>query len=277
MEANKPNIMKRIDPDLRIGLVLSGGGARGIAHIGAIRALEEAGIFISAVSGTSAGSVVGALHAAGHDADSMMDFVKDSSIWRILKPGFPSDGLITLGYLEERLKAFIKVNTFEALNKPLFVSVTNLNEGREEIIHSGALFEPILCSCSIPMVFKPIRMNGSLYVDGGVLDNLPAKSLAGQMDYLIGVNVMPHVAVPSRSLNNVFGILSRSFDLSIQANAEPSKALCDLVVEPEALYDYHIFQFGKHQEIARLGYEAMQQAIPMIKEKITATHRVARS
>ena len=261
--------MDFLDSEIKIGLALSGGGARGIAHIGAIRALEEAGIPIHAVSGTSAGSVVGALYAAGHRADTMMDFVKDSSLWKILKPGFPNDGLITLGYLEERLKAYVRVNNFEDLHKPLYVSVTNLNEGKEEIIHSGNLFEPILCSCSIPMVFKPVRMNGSLYVDGGLLDNLPAKSLVGKVDVLIGINVMPRVTVSQRALNNVFGILSRSFDLSIQANAEPSKALCDLVVEPEALHDYHIFQFGKHQEIAKLGYEAMQLSIPLLAEKLS--------
>ncbi len=252
----------------KIGLALSGGGARGIAHIGVIKALNEAGIQVDVVSGTSAGSVVGVLYAAGHSPESMMDFVKDSSIWKIFKPGLPTDGLITLGYLEERLNQFLDIDTFEALKIPLHVSVTNLNKGRAEIISEGPLFDPILCSCAIPMVFKPIKMNGSLYADGGLLNNLPAASLKDKVDFIIGVNVMPHVEVSPKSLNNVFGILSRSFDLSIQANAEPSKATCDVVIEPEALHDYHIFQFGKHKEIADLGYKATKTMLKNIKEKL---------
>lgn len=260
--------MKVLEKEKKIGLALSGGGARGIAHIGAIKALREAGINIDFISGTSAGSVIGALYASGHDTESMMEFVRDSSIWKIFKPGLPTDGLITLGYLEERLKQFIPVSGFDQLIKPLFVSVSNLNSGHAEVVSDGPLFLPILCSCAIPLVFKPVKMNGALYVDGGLLDNLPTRSIRQQSDIVIGINVMPNVAVSNKTISNVFGILSRSFDLSIQANAEPSKSLCNVLVEPSELYDYHIFQFGKHKEIADLGYQATLKMIPSIMQAL---------
>lgn len=260
--------MNNTPKEKTIGLALSGGGARGIAHIGAIKALHEAGINIDIISGTSAGSVIGALYASGLDAESMMEFVRDSSIWKIFKPGLPTDGLITLGYLEERLRQFISVSEFNQLLKPLYVSVSNLNSGHAEIVSDGPLFLPILCSCAIPLVFKPVKMNGALYVDGGLLDNLPAKSIRNEADLVIGINVMPNVAVANKNLSNVFGILSRSFDLSIQANAEPSKLLCDVVIEPSELYDYNIFQFGKHKEIADLGYRTTLKMIPAILDAL---------
>jgi len=253
----------------RLGLVLSGGGARGIAHIGVIRALQEHGIEADLIAGTSAGAIVGALYAAGHSPDSMLDFVRDASIWRIFKVGLPTDGLTKLTYLRERLAQFITQNDFAALQKPLHIAVTNLNTGKLEIKDSGPLFEAVMASSSIPLVFKPVEFDGQVYVDGGLLNNLPVAPIAEHCTHIIGVNVMPNLEVQNKAVQSVFGIATRCFELSIYANTLPSARDCDWLIEPKELYRYNIFQFNKYREIHDLGYEEAIAQVEQIKAALS--------
>ncbi|MFZ4426299.1 MAG: patatin-like phospholipase family protein [Saprospiraceae bacterium] len=259
---------------LKIGLALSGGGARGIAHIGVLQALEENGIYPTALAGASAGAVVGALYAAGLAPSEILDFVKDSKLWRIFRIGLPTDGLARLGYLRERLTGMIRADDFSALEKPLFVSVTNLNLGTPEIRSEGTLLDSILASCSIPLIFKPIELNGQIYVDGGVLNNLPASPLREICDTVIGVNLVPHLVAPSGSLQNALSIAVRTFELSIVANSLPGVRHCDIVLEPCSMRSYHMFQFNKYQEIYAAGYQTATAAIGQIKALIAEGAKV---
>lgn len=259
---------------LRIGLALSGGGARGIAHIGVIQALEDQGIFPTALAGASAGSVVGAMYAAGLAPSEILDFVKDSKFWRIFRIGLPTDGVARLGYLRERLSGMLRADNFSALKKPLFVSVTNLNLGTSEIHSEGPLLDIIVASCSIPLIFKPVELNGQVYVDGGVLNNLPAAPLRELCDVVIGVNLMPHIVASSHSLQNALSIAVRTFELSIVANSMPGIQHCDVVLEPCSRRTYHMFQFNKFQEIYTAGYLTATAAIGEIKSLIAAASKV---
>lgn len=252
-------------PQLQIGIALSGGGARGIAHIGVIRALEENGIFPVAISGTSAGSIVGTLYAAGLSPQQMIEFVKDSKFWKIFQIGLPTDGLAKLTYIQERLKAVVQEDDFAALKKELHIAVTNLNRGQCEIRSKGELFNAVVASCSIPLIFKPVEINGEIYVDGGLLNNLPAAPLRPNCDVVLGVNVMPNVPAPVKSLQSAMGIALRTFELSVFANTLPSLTHCDLVIEPAALHRYHIFQFNKFQEIFEIGYTCAMEKMGEIQ------------
>ena len=249
----------------KLGLALSGGGARGIAHVGVLKAFEEAGIVPDAYSGTSAGSIVGAMRAAGKTPEQIMQMVKESSLFKIFKVGMPIDGLTKLTYLREKLSAYIASDSFEDLKKPLFVSLANLNTGQKEIVSSGVLFDVVMASCSIPLVFKPVEINGALYVDGGLFNNLPADALREHCEVLIGINVMPNIEVPAKELQTVIGIASRCFDLSVRANTVNSLEMCDLVIEPEELHQYGIHQFNKYQELYKIGYQAGKSQVDEIK------------
>ncbi|MBK7474682.1 MAG: patatin-like phospholipase family protein [Haliscomenobacter sp.] len=248
----------------KIGLALSGGGARGVAHIGAIQALEAHGIFADVLSGASAGAIVGALYAAGKTPAEMMDFVKDSSFWKIFQIGLPIDGLAKLTYLNERLADTIETDDFSSLKKELHIAVANLNKGNCELRSSGTLFSTVMASCAVPLIFKPIELNGDVYVDGGLLNNLPVGPLRAACDIVIGINVMPNVPVPAKAVQTALGIAIRSFELSVYANTIPSLRQCDVVIEPKSLHQYHIFQFNKFQEIYDIGYRATLEAMPEI-------------
>jgi len=251
---------------IRIGIAFSGGGARGVAHIGVLQALSEHGFAPEVLSGTSAGAIVGALYASGQSPSQMMDFVKDASVLKIVKMGLPYSGFSKLTYLRDRLAAFIPVDDFEALEKKLFIAVTNLNTGQLEILDKGPLFQAVMASSAIPLVFQPVEINGQLYVDGGLLENMPIRPLVfAGVDLIIGVNVMPLVDAPNKNVQSVIGIATRCFDLSIQANTRPNVEFCDLYIEPVEVHRFNIFQFNKYREFYEIGYRAAMEKMPELQ------------
>ncbi len=256
--------MKRIAPELTVGITLSGGGVRGAAHIGLIRALLEEGIVPSRIVGVSAGAIVGTLYAAGLSPDEMMERVHATSLRRIIKVGLPTTGLTTLEYLKERLREIIPENSFKGLKYPLFVGITNLNTGQLEIKSEGPLHDIVAASCSIPFVFKPEVIDGDHFVDGGVIKNMPVDPLLNETDFIIGSNLMPYGLLPPADTGTVINIVWRVFDLSIMANTLPSTEVCDIVIEPSQLNAYHIFSITKLQELHDLGYEHTKQRMPEI-------------
>ena len=253
---------------VRIGLSLSGGGARGFAHVGALRALLEAGIVPDAVAGASAGSVVAALYAAGFSPDQMQTFIEESNFLRFVRLGIPNMGLTKLTYLRDRLKAIIQTNEIKDLRYPLWVAITNLNTGKLELRNEGVLYDVVMASCSIPLVFQPVELDDQLYVDGGLLCNLPVTPLHYHADFVIGVNLVPPAEVTKKELNGVVGIAYRCFDLSVWANTRPQSELCDFLLEPEGIVDYTIFQFNRYQQIYNLGYETTKTQIPKLLKKL---------
>lgn len=249
----------------RIGLALSGGGARGIAHIGVLQALEEQGVVPDVISGASAGSIVGALYAAGKRPEEIMEFVRKASFFKLFKVSIPFSGLTKHTYLRERLAESIVEDSFEALKKNLIVAVTNLNTGECEMRNSGPLFDVVVASSSIPLIFQPVEIGGQAYVDGGLLDNMPVGPLKEHCDLTIAVNVMPHVEVPAKSVQNLLGIAQRCFDLSVLANTRPNMELCDLLIEPKEVHDFNIFQLNRYEPLFDIGYKAAMEKMEVLK------------
>lgn len=253
---------------MKIGLCLSGGGARGAAHIGVIQALAEQGIHPSMVSGTSAGALIGALYCAGMEMEEMMAFTRQGSLIKTLKFGIPDRGIGNLAFLRKLLKKNLSQRSFEELEKKLFVTATNLMSGKPESFSSGELIEPILASCAIPLVFSPIEFNDNIYVDGGTMDNFPVDPLLEEMDYIIGVNLLPRMQVGKKSLKSFTGILGRSFDLSILANAGPKLSQAHITISPIQLHQYAIFNFSKADQLFKVGYDATTKVIDVIQAGI---------
>lgn len=250
----------------KIGIALSGGGARGIAHIGVLKALEENGIFPEVIAGTSAGAIVGALYASGKSPEEILAVVEKSKVYKTIKFRMPLKGLADLSYLSELLAQNIKLDSFEALSKKLFVSISNLNSGEMEIVDKGKLFEVVTASSSIPFIFKPVEIDSQYYVDGGLMNNLPAEAIRDKVDFLIGVNVMPVLKKEADTFQNMFRIAGRVFEMSIRSNAKPSLRLCDVVIEPQALADFNIFSFNKTKELYEIGYKAALKMMPEIRK-----------
>lgn len=242
----------------KLGICLAGGGARGIAHIGALQALLEADIRPDCVSGSSMGALIGTLYAAGYEPQSMLSIVKESSLTKLFKFSFVG-GLTDNSYLIELLSEYVSQDDFRSLLRPLYVCVTNLSLGRYEIVDTGPLFEVVAASSSIPILFKPRTINGYEYADGGLMNNLPVEPLRERCDKVIGINVTPIASFPVDE--GLTEIAYRTLDLVLWTNVEPRRELCDMIVEPDTA-QYRLFDIGEADAIYQHGYEAMQAKIP---------------
>jgi NTE family protein len=249
---------------MKIGLTLSGGGVRGAAHIGLIRALLEENIVPNRLVGVSAGAIVATMYCLGLTPDEMLNQVFRSSLVKMIKVGIPTTGLTKLDYLKERIAEFHPANDFSDLRYPLHIGVTNLSTGQLELHKEGPLHDILAASCSIPFVFKPVIIDGVHYVDGGVIKNMPVEPLINEADFIIGSNLMPYDHLPPADVGSVINIVWRCFDLSIMANTLPSAELCDIVVEAPRINDFNIFNLNRLQELHDLGYASTKAMIPNI-------------
>ncbi|MBL7865117.1 MAG: patatin-like phospholipase family protein [Cyclobacteriaceae bacterium] len=236
---------------MNVGLVLSGGGARGVAHIGVIQALEEFGIKATMISGTSAGSIVGSLYSHGHSPKDMLSIVSQATIFSSVRPSLVSGGLLRMDGLGQLLKKHLP-DDFSKLKRPMTIAATDLKKGEMTYFNSGELVPAILSSCCVPGVFSPISFKGSLFVDGGVMDNLPVRPLHGKCDFIIGSHC--NGVSPTFDVTNFLVVVERSLLMAIGANTLHSKNLCDAVIEPAGLDKFSGFDIGKAKEIFDLGY-----------------------
>ncbi|EPR72379.1 UPF0028 protein YchK [Winogradskyella psychrotolerans RS-3] len=162
---------------MNIGLVLSGGGARGAAHIGVIKALEEHGIFPTHIAGTSSGAIVGALYAAGVPWSEILTFFKTIPLFHTKRYARNKPGFLNSDNFYEDLKTYFPKDNFNDLKKPLFIPAANIIDGTSKMFSKGQLIKPIIASVSFPGVFTPTEINGQFYVDGGTLNNFPVEPL----------------------------------------------------------------------------------------------------
>ncbi len=251
---------------MKVGLALSGGGTRGLVHVGVMQALLESGIEIDAVSGTSAGAIIGALYAAGHSPAEILTLAREQSLIRIFNLRMPSKGFARHRFLRKQLSEYLPDNSFEQLVTPFYVTVANISAGVAETYHSGPLIDLVIASSSIPVLFEPIVINGNTYVDGGLMMNLPASPLRDQCDVLIGVNLVPQISVPDSDLKSVFGIGSRCFDLAALNNIKPELKLCDVVIEPHEISRFSRFTVTNVEKVYQIGYDETTKHIARIKQ-----------
>lgn len=240
----------------KIGITFSGGGTRAVAQIGVIKALRENGIEAFAVAGTSGGAIIAALYAAGLTTDEMLEFIKDSNIFKLYKPGIPINGLTSLSYLESMLAKSIHEDSFESLYMPCHIVAANLMSGKPHVFNKGKLFQAITASCSVPLVFKPVEIDGQIYADGGIFDNMPVEPLKPECDVIIGINVMPNVAIPKNEVESMISIGMRVFDLMIYNTTQNSFGGCHVIIQPTEVYKYNIFNFNHFEEFFQFGYDA---------------------
>ena len=259
---------------MKVGLALSGGGARGMVHVGVLHALIESGIPVDVVSGTSAGSIVGSLYAAGYSPEEILAFIKDQNLIRFFGLRFPRKGFARHAFLRKQLIKYLPANNFENLKIPLSVTVANLNTGLPESFTEGPLIDLVVASSSIPVLFEPVRIGDAIYVDGGLLMNLPASPIRQVCDALIGVNLVPRISVPDTELSSVFGIGGRCFDLAALNNIRPELAMCDIVLEPVEISKFSRFSISNIEQMYEIGYRETLGKIDLIRSVVRGDVRV---
>jgi NTE family protein len=250
------------DIEYKTGLVLSGGGARGFAHIGVIEALNEAGIFPDVISGTSAGAIIGVLYADGHSPKEILNLMNGGSRLDFMRPAMPREGLLQITGILKILKTCLRAKEFKDLKIPLFVSATDLNNGKAVYFSEGDLFDPVIASASIPVLFQPVKINNISYVDGGVLDNLPIRPLENKCMNLIGSFVNPVGYM--EKISGLINIAERTFMLSMSKEIFEKAKKFDLFIAPLELKNYKILDPEKAQELFDIGYKATKEKLKEI-------------
>ena len=250
---------------VRIGLALGGGFARGIAHAGVLRVLEEHHIPLHCVTGISAGAIVAAAHASGATTE---EIVRAGCSMRLSDVGRFRPGRLGLigsqamkGFLERLLKAY----RFEEMRIPLGVVATDLASGEPApFAGSGEVFEPIRASCAYPGLFQPVSHQGRLLVDGVMSMGVPA-ALARQLGatHVISVSLPP--ATPCAAPNNMFQVVSRCFQI-LQSRVESTwRSETNVVIAPDVRgVDWNAF--GRGPELVQAGEAAALAVVPEIRE-----------
>lgn len=251
------------------GIALSGGGARGIVHIGVLEALHKYGIRPEIISGASMGALVGVFYAAGLEPLQILDLVKSNKLVKLLKWQLPSGGLIDLKKLLSILESNVKTDDFSGLKKPFYCSVVNLNSGFTEIKYEGKLFQWVLASATVPIIFEPQVIDGNTYVDGGLLCNLPVDCIRDQCSILIGSHVNHNGY--EKEFTGIKAVAERTFRLIMGQNVKESLAKCNFVIDPPETRKYDTFDFRKADELFRIGYEETEKQLLNIFDSIDLT------
>ena len=229
--------------------VLSGGGIRGAAHLGVLRAFREAGTVPSAISGTSAGALIGALIADGWTPEE----VKGMFLEELRRPRLMRKPILVSKRIETFLRRALRHTYFEELSIPLHVTATDLEKGGQHIFSSGELIPALMASCAIPMVFPPVQVNGVYYVDGGISNNLPVEPFLAVKDQVVAVHVnrLP-VFVPGR--RGVMRTMDRIWHLNFREMVMRSANGCYLFIEPTELSRFNLFELGKLEVLEEIGH-----------------------
>lgn len=241
---------------VNIGLALSGGGMRGVAQIGIIKAIDEYKIRPTHISGSSVGAIIGALYAYGYTWEDILKFFKSIPLFNNTKYALGKPGFIDAEKFYPEFQKYIKTDNFNALQKKLFITATDVLKGELKIFKSGELIKPILASAAFPGVFAPVKIKGSYYIDGGTLNNFPVEQLKPDCDFVIGAYVNGYQEISIQNLRHSLNVVERAFKLkSFQEDYKKFKA-CDIIVSPKALDRYTTFDNNHFDDIFNIGYES---------------------
>ena len=256
----------------KVGIVLSGGGALGFAHIGALQALNEAGIYPTIIAGTSMGSLMGGLYAQGLTPQEMYKVIKKYKMDKAGTIITPAVGSQSLGFanpknMNKMMRDLLPHNSFDSLKYPLYICVANLNSGEPEFGYTGKyLHEYMLASSAIPGLFEAVEINHNYYVDGGLFNNFPAQAIRDKCTYLIGIDCNPRHA--NVSIHSTKDVALRCVTVLVQNNSVPGREMVDYLIESPANALYKSLDFDKFETIYTFGYEATKKYLSKHPEMV---------
>jgi NTE family protein len=263
--SRKTGVPEALSPAPAIGLALGGGFARGIAHIGVLKVLEEEQIPIRVVTGTSVGALIGASYCSGlccAELEDVAHAVRFTTFarWTLSRYGFATN---------DRMVAFLtrtlKVRTFEELRIPLGVTATDFNTGEGVVFHSGSIIEPVRASCAYPGMFLPVNIRGRWLVDGMLSHPVPTRPLREMgADRVLAVHLKGQWS-KNGAPRNLFDVIGQSFAIAQDRMSPVWRSAADLVIEPDVAgfaYD----DFKRADDLIRAGEVAMRQALPQVRK-----------
>lgn len=248
-----------------IGVALGGGFARGLAHIGVLKVLEQENIPIDFLAGTSVGSVIGAAYASGISAKELEEIAaivrfKDFSRWTLSRFGLFSNDKMALF-----LTKYLRCKTFEDLRIPLAVTATDVVTGEPVVFTSGNLVDPVRASCAYPGMFLPVNVNGRLLVDGLLAHGVPAAPLRDMgAERVVAIFLSAHWVKP-KGPRHVFDVIGQCFSIAQAKMCGPWKAASDVILEP-AIGEFGYDDFSHAHELIAAGEVAARAALPQIRQ-----------
>ena len=257
----------------RIALVLGAGGARGMAHVGILKEFEEAGITIDMITGCSAGAIVGALYAHTPSADLIKKELAQLTIFDVTDYSFflGYKGLCSGESLQKFLLKHIATTYFEELSIPLTAVATNLKDGTLVKINSGPVAPAIHASGAYPFLFDPVKIYGTSYVDGGVLNPIPVDIAQDEgADIIIAVDLSHNL--PESLPTNPFGVLKRCYEIQCEEQRQHCLSGADFVIDFD-LNHVSTFDASQSEKIYLIARQAAREAIPKIQKLIAQKNR----
>ena len=253
--------MKRFfkkDKKYKTGFAFSGGGAKGAAHCGALQALYEFGVKADIVAGTSAGSIAATLYASGMSPVEITDNFSSLDFRDLLGTQLPKGGMFDTKPLVRHLKKIIPYERLEDLPVRTMVVATSLERGAVRFFEDGEIAPRVAASCSIPLIYQPVKIDGEHYVDGGVLMNLPVSALRDKCEKVIALNL--HQAGEIRYRDSLYSVAMRSFTLMFLSNIMEDAARADMVIDIDTS-SYSAYDLSNIESLFYLGYNAAVKAL----------------
>ncbi|MDR2238580.1 MAG: patatin-like phospholipase family protein [Chryseobacterium sp.] len=247
----------------KVGLVLSGGGTKGIAHAGVLKFLSEKNIGVDVLSCCSAGSIVGCLHAVGKSPEEILEFFNSVYFFNWKHFAFNQPGLVSSVIFRNYLKPIFHDMKLGDLDIKVKIVATELVSGTQKIFDENfEVVDAIIASCSIPGITTPYIIDEEMYCDGGVLNNFPADIIRDECDKLIGVFVSPPNDIDIKDLKSIKAIVSRSYDLLSYRIEKIKFDYCDWFISSQELSTYGTFERKKDRldQIFSIGYKAAKES-----------------
>jgi len=249
---------------MKIALSLSGGGLRAAAHIGALKFLEEEGVEITAVSGSSAGAIVALMIAHGYRSEKIYTFLKEIEKKELFRLS-TNPGIFSLREMEQKLRAFIEIKSYREMQIPLYTCVTDINSGESLYLDSGDAIANTIASSSLTPIFEAREISGRFYVDGGFSDNLPVRPLKALGEKVLAINVNPLTGGNPRGFKS---LLIRSILIMLHANVRHSLQITDACIDIEGVSRMHLFNFKEIDTAYEAGYQELKAAWSDLKQKL---------
>lgn len=236
----------------KLGITLSGGGFRGIAHLGVLQYLQELKITPDEISGASAGALLGALIAEGYTPEDVLGFCKKEKLFSYSDISVTGGGLFSTAILEKIIRKYIPHDSFAQLKKPLFVAVTDLTNAQLLIFNEGSLSFAVKASCCFPLVFQPVPHGDAYLCDGGLMNNFPVEQVRANCNKVIGVNV--DTVGKMEGAPGYKEIIARLIRITTAGTLRSQEKQCDLYMHIDELSAFGTFNTKKIDELFQTGY-----------------------
>lgn len=246
----------------KLGLALSGGGTRGFAHIGVIKAFEEEHIKFDCVAGTSVGSIFGSLYCAGIGTDVMIEQAKSVTRRELMSRFWINSDSANIAKLANRM---LDDKTFDSLSTPFAAVAVDIVSGEEVVLNRGNVAKAVSASCAVPALFKPVEIDNMVLVDGGLLNNMPADVCRNMgAEVVIGVD-LNHTRGGGAKSKSITNIIAATWKITMKSTMYKGTLNSDLVIEPE-LSEFAATSLEHIDQMVEEGYRATKERMAEIKQ-----------